>query len=175
VNQSHSVHYILYRQCVLLFLHTYLLRQDSCLVLYEIQSFDHVVYCDFWMDSYRQHPNHSALKRVEQTECWSISFLHVELNRLQSAHVEEGFVLDGRQSWMVEIVAENEASGLQNNVLVGVQTVDWCWMLVCGIWVLNRSNIIVFSENLDVILTSFLIYVSLHKDIEKWANRRVVC
>jgi hypothetical protein len=48
------------------------------LILHEIQSINHIIYCNFSVYSYAKQTDHCWLKGIVHRECWSLPFLHVK-------------------------------------------------------------------------------------------------
>ena len=68
----------------------------------------------------------ATLQAILEHESSSISSFEVEGDRAQSAHVEEGLVLDLRDSLMVQVLAVHESSRLAKVVLGAAAAVASC-------------------------------------------------
>jgi hypothetical protein len=57
------------------------------------------------------HADHTTLQAIEKAEGGARLALHIKRYSFQSTHVEESFILNIAQTWMVQKVGVHKASG----------------------------------------------------------------
>ena len=87
-------------------------RDEAGLILDEVEGIYHVVRRNLTVDAYAEEADDCALERVVHRERGALPLFHVEGDLLEPTHVEESLVLDGREAWVVEEVAEHEGPRL---------------------------------------------------------------
>ena len=145
-----------------------LLRHGSSLVLDEVEGVHHAfdslpsVYTD------RQHSNSAAGQAIVEAECGARAALHIEGDRLETAHMEEGLVLDLGQSRVMQHIAEHEFARLICMPFDLGNTSDGIFLLGALVSV-GLLNIFVIGILLvvDGILAGLLIELALHKDVKE--------
>lgn len=144
------------------------LRHHTRLVLYEVERLDHEVHRHLPVHADRQHSDHSALEAVAQHERRPTALLHVERDALQPAHVEEGLVLDGRETRVMQEATVHEVALLKEVILVLLHH------LLLPRCELSIVEIVRVFDHLDRIVTRLWVQATFHKDVEEQTNRRVV-
>lgn len=120
----------------------------------EVQCINHVIDCNLSMNTYRQHGNDTTLQTVIEYKGRSTSLFHVKRNRLKSAHVEEGLVLNSGKTWMVQELAIHEVA-----LLVKVIRFTFIKVLI--------SNVILIFDYLDGIFSALRVQTTLHENVKE--------
>ena len=171
VNEAHALYDFGHRYLVAAFaLDGHALGHDSRLVLDEVERFDHEVHGDLPVHTDCEHSDHAALQAVAENEGGAAAFLHVEGDTLETAHMEEGLVLDGSEARVMQEPTIHEVALFIEVVLVFG---SWSPVLLARVK-LTIVEIIGIFDYLDRVVTGLRVEPSLHKDIEEQAHRRVV-
>lgn len=138
---------------------TYLLElclswNDACLILNEIKGIDHVVDRNFAVDANCEHCNDSTLQAVGEHEGGARLLLHIKGNRLEAAHMKEGFVLDCSKARMMQKLAVHEVPKFM--------LLEWLlfleFLVLVVFWVLYHFYPIFATSSVNF---------ALHEDVEK--------
>ncbi len=171
MNEAHALYDFGHGYLVAAFaLDGYALGHNSRLVLDKVERFDHKVYGDLPVHTDGEHGDHAALQAVAEYEGGATAFLHVEGDTLETAHMEEGLVLDGSEARVMQEAAVHEVSLFKEVVLVFD---SWRSVLLARVK-LAVVEIVGIFDDLDRIVTGLWIKPSLHEYIEEQAHRRVV-
>ena len=184
IDQLHPLHDIEDGQLVLVLhvratrVRVHLLRHGTSLILNEVESVHHELCCGFSVHADSEHADDARCEAVVEAERGAGPALHVERDRFEAAHVEEGLVLDGGEPGMVQEVAEHEASGLVLHAwhFLEASSIDIILTVNCiliGIRLLHILIIPVFLVRYGV-LSRLLIKLALHENVEEHGDRRHV-
>ena len=145
---------------------------EASLVLHEVKCVYHVVGRDLPVHANAEEAYDRALQRVIHGERGSLPLFHVEGDLLEPAHVEEGLVLNGGQSWMVQEVTKHEGSRLV--LLVTIVQLLECTLGLVGLLLLRGQYGAIVFQGLDLVVARLWVQPAFHEDVEEEADGGVV-
>ena len=133
--------------------------QKAYLILNKVECFHHEIDGYLPVNTNSKHGYDSTLQTIAEDESRPTSFLHVEGYGLETAHVEERFILNSCEAWVMQEATVHEVSLLEEVILISVPTYSTCTLALVKLSIVKVIGIL---DDLYRVIASLGIKSTLH-------------